>query len=112
MKNSTEIYGMFPIPVASINERPPYEEELSFVKNLNQSKNQGNSISLDRDVLGQKEMQDLRKDIQTNLDEFFHYTMQANDDCQLRITQSWCNYNNNGDYHHKHSHSNSAISGV
>lgn len=112
MKNSTEIYGMFPNPVAAINERPPYEEELSFVKNLNQSKNQGNSISLDKDVLDQKEMKGLRENIQANLDEFFHYTMQARDDCQLRITQSWCNYSNNGDYHHKHSHYNSAISGV
>lgn len=112
MKNSTEIYGMFPNPVASINERSPTKKELSFVENLNLRRNQGNSISQERNVLEHSEMKDLKRDIQANLDEFFHFTMQANVNCGLRITQSWCNYNNNGEFHHKHCHPNSAISGV
>jgi uncharacterized protein (TIGR02466 family) len=33
-------------------------------------------------------------------------------DVNLRVTQSWCNYTTPGQFHHKHEHPNSFVSGV
>ena len=38
--------------------------------------------------------------------------MSPQDNVKLEITQAWVNYTKNGQYHHKHAHPNSIISGV
>ena len=38
--------------------------------------------------------------------------MSPQDNVKLEITQSWINYTKTGQYHHKHAHPNSVISGV
>lgn len=93
-------------------ERAPSKDELDFIKNQTLNPNVGNATSDDRNILDRKELSKLRSRIQLRLEEFFHNTLMASHQCTLKITQSWCNYSKDGDYHHQHSHSNSAISGV
>ena len=44
--------------------------------------------------------------------EYFKTVHEPKDDVSLYITQSWANYTDPGQYHHKHAHPNSFISGV
>ena len=42
----------------------------------------------------------------------FYEIYQPKYECSLRITQSWCNYTKSDQYHHRHEHPNSFLSGV
>jgi uncharacterized protein (TIGR02466 family) len=46
------------------------------------------------------------------VDEYFKATVNPKHAVNLRITQSWVNYSEPGQFHHKHAHPNSYVSGV
>jgi hypothetical protein len=54
----------------------------------------------------------LRDFIETKVSEYFTTVYNPKHKVNLKITQSWTNYTDKGQYHHKHEHPNSFVSGV
>ena len=109
---ANEILHLFTNPVGIKDIRPPSEEEMAFINDLEKRKNIGNFASVNTYVLDTEELADLRAEIDTHLQEFFEAVYTPDNGVGLRITQSWTNYSDGTDRHHRHSHANSAISGV
>jgi uncharacterized protein (TIGR02466 family) len=107
------IHNLFPTAVgfAELN-RPLSDEELFFVRQLETRQNTGNTTSTDNFVLRSPVLTSLRSFIEDSVAEYFKATTNPKHDVTLRVTQSWVNYSEPGQYHHKHAHPNSFISGV
>ena len=107
------IHNLFPTPVGLYAlDRKLSATELSFIKNIERHNNTGNTTSDDRNVLENKKLKKLRTFIEEKLNEYFKQVHDPKHDVRLAITQSWCNYTEPGQFHHKHAHPNSYISGV
>lgn len=74
-----------------------------------QRPNDGNTSSVDKYIL--KKLPDLTTFIEKSLHTYLMSTICPKNDTHLRITQSWLNWTEPGQYHHKHAHPNSLISG-
>lgn len=107
------IHNLFPIPIGIyyIN-RPLAEKELSFVKNQETRSNEGNLTSVVNNVLSSTELSDISCFCTSSLADYFKSTVNPKYEVNLRVTQSWLNYTAQGQYHHRHTHPNSFISGV
>ena len=107
------IHNLFPTPVAIYKlDRKLTEEELVFIKGQETRPNMGNVTSIDNKILQNHSMTKLRDFIESNVSEYFKTVYSPKHDVTLRITQSWINYTEPGQYHHKHAHPNSFVSGV
>lgn len=107
------IHNLFPIPVAIYKlGRKLTENELSFIKGQDTRPNMGNVTSTDHRILCNRSMTKLRDVIESNVSEYFKTVYSPKHDVSLKITQSWINYTEPGQWHHKHAHSNSFVSGV
>jgi uncharacterized protein (TIGR02466 family) len=107
------IHNLFSIPVGFFNlGRLITEQELFFISNLDTRPNQGNTTSANNFVLRDPALTSLRSFIEDSVSEYFKQTANPKHNVNLRVTQSWCNYSEPGQYHHKHAHPNSYISGV
>lgn len=107
-----EMFNLFPTAVAfSKFDRDLTEEEFSFLRNQEQRPNTGNTTSADRKILEHSLMKDVRAAIQKAIDEYFQEVYRPAFDVKLQITQSWMNYSEPGQHHHKHAHPNSFLSG-
>ncbi len=105
--------NLFPIPLGfSKLDRELTEEELSFIKEQVRHPNEGNTTSDNRKLLQSKELTDIREFIEDSMLEYFKNVFVPKHDVTPYITQSWSNYTEPGQYHHKHAHPNSIISGV
>lgn len=108
-----EIIPIFPTPLGLVNlPRELTEEELVFIKTQDTVFNQGNLTSKNNYILESNELADLKYLLYYKVQEFFYRTVRPIYKNRLRITQSWINYNGTGQYHHKHHHPNSIVSGV
>lgn len=74
--------------------------------------NGGTRSSVSTRVLDEPALADLNAFIEKSLQFYFDETFKPLDDVKLRVTQSWTNYTLPGQYHDKHSHQNSLVSGV
>jgi uncharacterized protein (TIGR02466 family) len=107
------IHNLFPTPVAIYKlGRELTEEELVFIKGQETRPNSGNVTSIDNTILRNHSMTQLRDFIESNVSEYFKTVHNPKHNVNLRITQSWVNYTKPGEYHHKHAHPNSFVSGV
>lgn len=107
------VNDLFPTPVAFFNlGRDITNKEFNFVKNLEKRENQGNTTSANADVLSSDEMKDISAFVNEKLKFYFQDIHSPAFDVDVYITQSWANYTQKGQYHHKHRHPNSFISGV
>ncbi len=107
------INNLFPIPVAFFKlGRDLTEPELSFIKGQEHYKNIGNTTSKDRKILKSKELTELREFVEDSMLEYFKSIHAPKFDVSLYLTQSWANYTQKGQFHHKHAHPNSIVSGV
>lgn len=88
------------------------DEEMSFVNFQPTYKNTGNTTSNNRAVLKENVLTEIEQFIQKSVAEYVQTTYVPRDDINLQITQSWLNYCKPGEYHHKHAHPNSLVSGV
>lgn len=105
--------NLFPTTVAVFElGRDLSEVEREYLLNLETRPNAGNSTSLDSYVLGQPKLHSLTEFLNNSLQEYFNAVYVPKYDAKLSITQSWVNYTQPGQFHHKHNHSNSLISGV
>ena len=109
------INGIFPTPVyISKLDRELTKKELSFVdkSKLDFYKNDGNITSNDNYILNQKVFGSLKEDLYLRVEDYFKKVLSYTDAVTPYITQSWLNYTETNQYHHKHAHPNSIVSGV
>lgn len=110
-----KIEGLFPKPIGFTKlESGLSEESLKFCRDIKNStvQNNGNLTSKDRYILNKPELSELKIFLEEKVDEYFKGVFATNSNVSLGITQSWLNYTDEGQYHHKHHHNNSFISGV
>ena len=114
MKEPT-INNLFPTPIYMNNmDRPFTKQELQFVeKQKNHCKNNsGNITSKDNYILNRKEFKNIKKFLDTTCKDYLNRIICPKNNIELYVTQSWLNYTEKNQYHHKHAHPNSVISGV
>jgi uncharacterized protein (TIGR02466 family) len=108
-----QVFDLFPTALGIFNlGRDFNKEELNFIKNLETHLNTGNLTSNNHDVLNSVELEDISTFINASVKEYFEKINAPKNEVSLRVTQSWCNYTEKGQYHHRHAHPNSFISGV
>ena len=89
--------------------------ELKFVeKNKTQKpyKMAGNLRSEDTYVLNKKPFENIKKELDLRIKDYFEKIISPKDNIQPYITQSWITYTNKNEWHHKHAHPNALVSGV
>lgn len=103
------VENLFPIPIGFFN----YDGEIDkqYIFEQPQRNNQGNTSSENKYVLNDKKLLTLRKFIEESLHKYFMATYNPKNDARMKITQSWLNWSKPGQFHHKHAHPNSLISG-
>ena len=107
------ILNLFPKAVGKYEiGRELTEKEIEFAKNAEKRPNMGNQSSADNYVLKNKVLKNLHNDLFTFANDYFQTVYKPRSDVSLYITQSWLNYTDTGQFHHKHAHPNSFISGV
>jgi uncharacterized protein (TIGR02466 family) len=109
------INGIFPTPVyISKLNRELNKKELLFIDKtkLDTYKNEGNTTSKDNYILYNKEFKDLKEELDLKVQDYFNKVISPANNITPYITQSWLNYTETNQYHHKHEHPNSLVSGV
>ena len=109
------IHQLFPEPLYfSKLERALTKEELKMVDEHKKKTypNISNTTSNDTHVLENKALKNLKKDLNKKVINYFNEVVCTSNSIIPYITQSWINYTETNQFHHKHSHSNSYISGV
>jgi uncharacterized protein (TIGR02466 family) len=111
----SNINVIFPTPVYSSKlNRKLNKKELTFIDKTKSdcNKNEGNITSNDNYILNNKIFKDLKTDLDLIVQDYFEKVISPTDAITPYITQSWLNYTETNQYHHKHQHSNSLVSGV
>jgi uncharacterized protein (TIGR02466 family) len=107
------IHNLFPIPIGRYKlDRKLTNNEITLVEKQNVIRNIGNKTSENKNILEETELKNIKKFIQNSIDDYFDKVYDPKTKVNLQITQSWSNYTNLNEWHHKHDHSNSFISGV
>jgi uncharacterized protein (TIGR02466 family) len=109
------INGIFPTPIyISKLDRELTSLELKFI-NKNKSdcnKNEGNITSNNNYILNEKPFANIKKELDLKVQDYFDKVISPANNITPYITQSWLNYTETNQYHHKHEHPNSLVSGV
>ena len=109
------IQNLFPTPIYMTNiDRPFTKQELKFVEDQKNHclKNQGNIHTKDSYILNRKQFKNIKKFLDKCCEDYLNKLICPKDNIKLYITQSWLNYTEENQFHHKHEHPNSVISGV
>jgi uncharacterized protein (TIGR02466 family) len=109
------INGIFPTPIyISKIDRELTKKELSFIdkSKLEIYNNEGNTTSNNNYILNNKEFKTLKEELDLKVQDYFNKIICPANNITPYITQSWLNYTETNQYHHKHAHPNSLISGV
>jgi len=75
-------------------------------------KNAGNSRTNDNYVLEHKALKNLKKDLNQKIINYFNGVVCCGNTITPYITQSWINYTKENQFHHRHAHPNSFVSGI
>ena len=109
------INGIFPTPIymSKIN-RKLTPLELKFVDKHKKDfyNNEGNIVSNNNYILNEKPFISLKKELDLKVQDYFDKVISPANNITPYITQSWLNYTEKNQYHHKHAHPNSLVSGV
>ena len=109
------INGIFPTPIyISKLNRELTKKELSFIDKTKSdcNTNEGNITSNDNYILNSKIFKNLKEELDLRVQDYFQKVISPTDAITSYITQSWLNYTETNQYHHKHAHPNSLVSGV
>lgn len=107
------IENLFPTPIGFYElDKALSDKEVKFIKDLETRDNDGNTTSVDNYLLKSKEMKGIAAFVSQCVQDYFQTVYQPKHKVKPYVTQSWANYTNKGQWHHKHSHPNSFISGV
>ena len=109
------IRQLFPEPLYfSKLERVLTKKELKTINEYKKktASNEGNITSSENYILENKLLNNLKKDLHTKVMDYFDKVICTDNLMTPYITQSWINYTKSGQFHHKHHHFNSLISGI
>jgi len=109
------INGIFPTPIyISKVDRKLTSLELKFVDKSKKDfyKNDGNITSNNNYILNEKPFTNIKKELDLRVQDYFDKVISPANNITPYITQSWLNYTETNQYHHKHAHPNSLVSGV
>ena len=109
------VNNIFPIPVYTTEmDRGFTKQELNFVKEQKKHymKNAGNINTKDTYILNRKEFKNIKNFLNKHCKNYLDTVICPKNNLELYITQSWLNYTEANQYHHKHNHPNSVVSGV
>jgi uncharacterized protein (TIGR02466 family) len=109
------INGIFPTPIyISKLDRELTPLELKFVDKNKKDfyKNDGNITSNNNYILNEKHFSNIKKELELRVKDYFDKVISPANNITPYITQSWLNYTETNQYHHKHAHPNSLVSGV
>jgi uncharacterized protein (TIGR02466 family) len=109
------INNIFPTPIYTTKlDRELTSLELKFVDKIKKESyyNGQNITSNSNYVLNEKPFLNLKKELYLRVKDYFEKVISSTDLVIPFITQSWLNYTEKDQYHPKHSHSNSFVSGV
>jgi uncharacterized protein (TIGR02466 family) len=110
--NNTKIMDLFPTPLYINNiDTPLINQQKNYLLNLPKILNMGNLRSESGYIFECSLFAELKKTINEHIKEYVNI-IYPNSNLDVYITQSWANYTEPNQYHHKHSHPNSFISGV
>jgi uncharacterized protein (TIGR02466 family) len=110
--NNTRIMDLFPTPLYINNiDAPLINQQKNYLLNLPKIQNMGNLRSESGYIFEYPLFAELKKTINEHIKEYINIVY-PNSNLDVYITQSWANYTEPNEYHHKHSHPNSFISGV
>mgnify|MGYP003143907616 FL=1 len=106
------IHALFatPVYVTELN-RKLTSKETNF-KKIKQIKNYGNYKSNDSYILNTKQFSNIKKELDIAIKDYFNKIISPKNKITPYITQSWLNYTNTNEHHHKHNHPNSLVSGI
>jgi uncharacterized protein (TIGR02466 family) len=111
MKNA--IYLLFPYPVMVCAKNYEFSSsEKNYISELEMTNNAGNQMSKNDKILDSKELSDLKLFIDEQIVIFKKNLLRMKDANEIYITQSWVNCSKPSQFHPKHKHHNSVISGV
>ena len=111
----TTINSIFPTPIyISKLDRKLTNTELSFINKikLDVVNNEGNKASKNNYILNEKPFANIKKELDLRVQDYFDKVISPANNITPYITQSWLNYTETNQYHHKHAHPNSLVSGV
>ena len=111
----SNINGIFPTPIyISKLNRELTTLELKFVDKNKKDfyKNDGNITSNNNYILNEKPFANIKKELDLRVQDYFDKIISPSNNITPYITQSWLNYTETNQYHHKHVHPNSLVSGV
>jgi len=109
------IHNLFPTPIYTTKmDRGFTKQELQFVKEQKKhcQNNTGNIHTKDSYILNRKEFKNIKKYLDKCCKDYLDKIICPKKNIELYITQSWLNYTEVNQFHHKHEHPNSAVSGV
>jgi len=109
------IQNIFPTPIYTTKiDRGFTKQELQFVKQQKKhcTNNTGNINTKDNYILNRKEFKNIKKFLDKCCKDYLDTVICPKNNIELYITQSWLNYTEADQYHHKHEHPNSVVSGV
>jgi uncharacterized protein (TIGR02466 family) len=107
------IENLFPTAVSFFDlGRSFTDAEMSCVKNQPLKDNTGNKSSINTKLLNAPELTNIAEFVNKAVAEYVATVYLPANDIEVYIKQSWGNVTNPGQYHHKHSHPNSFLSGV
>lgn len=108
-----KIINLFPTPVGMyVYDQGLTSKEKEYLLDLEQTPNMGNSTSKNNTILRTKSLKALKTWLEQSLLAYFDNVHRPHTDVSIQITQSWVNYTQTGQFHHKHRHPNSIVSGV
>jgi uncharacterized protein (TIGR02466 family) len=111
----TTINSIFPTPIyISKLDRKLTSTELSFINKikLDVVNNEGNKASKNNYILNEKPFANIKKELDLRVQDYFDKVISPANNITPYITQSWLNYTETNQFHHKHAHPNSLVSGV
>jgi len=109
------INSIFPTPIyISKLDRELTPLELKFIDKHKKDfyKNDGNITSNNNYILNEKTFANIKKELDLRVQDYFDKVVSPVNNITPYITQSWLNYTETNQYHHKHAHPNSLVSGV
>ena len=109
------VTGIFPEPIylTKLDKKFTDTENEFFEKiKSDTTKNQGNITSKNNYVLNEKPFSNLKKELNKIIKDYFEKVINSSNNLKPYITQSWLNYTKENEFHHKHNHPNSIVSGV
>jgi uncharacterized protein (TIGR02466 family) len=115
IETKVEVHCIFPVTVYKTRINPNFNKKQNLIINnylKKLKKNEGNKLSIDSYVLENKYLKNFKNQLLFFVKDYIFNVMKYQSTIKPYVTQSWFNITNNNEYHHKHSHPNSFISGV